>query len=138
MDNRIYVDTNIFIDLLDSSRPLASGSFEVLQTFMRNGKELFMNSDTITNAYYVCNKTKKYEHSVLVSLLEKVVSLFTVVGIDNSEVMEALHLCGDDTLAFKDYEDALQYVCAKKVEADLIVTNDKGFVSLDIELKGTK
>ena len=138
MDNRIYVDTNIFIDLLDSSRPLASGSFEVLETFMRNGKELFMNSDTITNAYYVCNKTKKYEHSVLVSLLEKVVSLFTVVGIDNSEVMEALHLCGDATLSFKDYEDALQYVCAKKAEADLIVTNDKGFVSLDIELKGTK
>jgi len=138
MDNKIYVDTNIFIDLLDSSRPCASGSFEMLQTFMRKGKEIFINSDTVTNAYYVCNKTKKYEHSVLIALLEKVVSLFTVVGIDNSEVMEALHLCAEETLAFKDYEDALQYVCAKKVGVDLIVTNDKGFVSLDIEVRGTK
>jgi hypothetical protein len=28
-------------------------------------------------------------------------------------------------------------VCAKKIEADLIVTNDKGFFSLDIETIGT-
>jgi len=37
-----------------------------------------------------------------------------------------------------DYEDFMQYVCAKKVQADLIVTNDKKFFSLDIELLSTK
>ena len=31
-----------------------------------------------------------------------------------------------------------QYVSAKKVDAELILTNDKRFVSLDIEVSGTK
>jgi predicted nucleic acid-binding protein len=50
----------------------------------------------------------------------------------------ALDLCKDESNKYKDYEDFMQYVCAKKVEADLIVTNDKGFVALDIELQNTR
>jgi len=44
----------------------------------------------------------------------------------------ALDLYADTSSSHKDYKDAMQYVCAKKVEANAIVTNDKGFVSLDI------
>jgi predicted nucleic acid-binding protein len=35
---------------------------------------------------------------------------------------------------FKDLEDTIQYVMAKKAECDLIVSNDKGFASDAIEL----
>jgi predicted nucleic acid-binding protein len=35
---------------------------------------------------------------------------------------------------FKDFEDTMQYVLAKKVNADIIVTNDKGFYSPDIQI----
>ena len=35
---------------------------------------------------------------------------------------------------FKDLEDTLQYILAKQIKADCIVTNDKGFYSPDIEI----
>jgi predicted nucleic acid-binding protein len=34
---------------------------------------------------------------------------------------------------FKDLEDTIQYVLAKENNCDLILTNDKGFYSPDIE-----
>ena len=98
---------------------------------------LYINSDTVTNAFYVIAKSKAYTPKELLALFKITVSLFTVVAIEDKEVMFALDLCEDNTTACKDYEDTLQYVCAKKVNADLIVTNDKGFVGLDIEVKGT-
>jgi predicted nucleic acid-binding protein len=40
--------------------------------------------------------------------------------------------------AFTDLEDTIQYVMAKKVKADLILSNDKGFASDGIELMSTE
>ena len=136
MGSKIYIDTNIFIDLMDSTRPFYEGSFAFVKSSIAEGKTLYINSDTITTAFYILNRT--HATVLLISLMQKMVALFVVVPIENEESMMALSLCEDEKCAFKDYEDALQYVCAKKVEADLIVTNDKGFVVLDVEVVGTK
>jgi predicted nucleic acid-binding protein len=138
MENNIYFDTNIFIDLMDFTRPYALGSMALSRTYIAEGKIVHINSDTITNAFYVMSRTKAYSPKELLVLFKKMVSLFEVVAIEEKEVMMALSLCEDEGTAFKDYEDALQYVCAKKVGAELIVTNDKGFVGLDIEVRGTE
>jgi predicted nucleic acid-binding protein len=138
MENNIYFDTNIFIDLLDSTRPCGKGSMNITRELLSDGKLLYINSDTVTNAFYVLSRTKRYEPTNLLSLMKKTLSLFTVVAAEDEEVITALSLCEDENTAFRDYEDALQYVCAKKIEADMILTNDKGFVGFDIELKDTK
>ena len=136
MESKIYIDTNIFIDLMDNTRPFYEGSFSLIKSSIAEGKTLYINSDTITNAFYILNRT--HATVTLISLMQKMVALFVVVAVENEEAMMALSLCEDEGCAFKDYEDALQYVCAKKVGADLIVTNDKGFVALDVEIIGTK
>jgi predicted nucleic acid-binding protein len=138
MENNIYLDTNIFIDLMDSTRPYAVGSMALVRVYIGEGKTLYVNSDTVTNAFYIMSRQKVYGAKELLVLMKKTVSLFSVVGVEDKEVMMALSICEDENTKFRDYEDALQYVCAKKVEADFIVTNDKGFVGLDIELRGTK
>jgi len=138
MESKIYIDTNIFIDLMDSTRPYYKGSFAFVKSSILEGKTLYINSDTITNAFYILNKNKSRSSVDLLTLMKKMVALFVVVSVENEEAMMALSLCEDAKCGFKDYEDALQYVCAKKIEANLIVTNDKGFVALDIEIVGTK
>ena len=138
MENNIYFDTNIFIDLMDSTRPYALGSMALSRAYIAEGKTIHINSDTITNAFYIMSKKKAYDPKELLVLFKKMVSLFNVVAVEEKEVMMALSLCEDESTDFKDYEDALQYVCAKKVGAELIVTNDKGFVGLDIEVMRTK
>ena len=62
-------------------------------------------------------------------------SIFDVVAIDEQASLKALELCTKNICT--DYEDAMQYVCAKKIGAEAIVTNDKGFVSGDIDIVRT-
>jgi predicted nucleic acid-binding protein len=138
MVNRIYVDTNIFIDLLDITRPSSKVSLQIIKDALGAASELYINSDTVTNSYYVLSRSKKYEYHTLLQLFQKVVSLFSVVPVENRQVMEALQVCLDEATKFCDYEDALQYICAKKIGAGRILTNDKGFISPDIDLLATQ
>ena len=138
MVNKVYLDTNIFMDLLDGTRPYSKTSWELVRKMTSEATLLVINSDSITNAFYILSKHKIYTASELLALMKKSVMLFEVVAIEQDEVLMALTLCEDTNSKFKDYEDALQYVCAKKIAASLILTNDKGFISLDIEVLGTR
>jgi len=138
MENNLYIDTNIFIDLLDSTRPSYKQSLALVKDSLESAKILYINSDTVTNTFYVLSKLRRGREAELMLMMKKVVMLFEVVPIDDKDIMYAFDLCMDTNLEYKDYEDAVQYVCAKKINADLIVTNDKRFVSLDIELCSTR
>ena len=137
MVDRIYVDTNIFIDLLDATRPFAKDTSNIIRTMITNGTLLYINSDTVTNTFYVLSKQKKYTQKELLGLMRKSVSIFMIVSVEDEEVTDAITLCEDENTTFEDYEDALQYVCAKKADVALILTNDRGFMSKDIEVKST-
>ena len=137
MDNRIYVDTNVFIDLLDGTRPFAKGTLILIREKISSGSILYINSDTITSAFYIVSRQKKYSNNELLGLMKKVILLFSVVPVEQSDTFEAIDLCMNDENQFRDYEDALQYACAKNIEAEVILTNDKGFVRLDIEILKT-
>ncbi len=39
---------------------------------------------------------------------------------------------------YKDLEDTIQYIMAKKIKCDLIISNDKNFISKEIELITSK
>ncbi len=138
MQNNIYVDTNIVIDMCDNERKFHENSFALISNYLEKECELFINSDTLANLFYVLsNRSQLNEHEVI-EKMRFVNDIFTLVAIEANDVEMALNLCADDKNKYKDYEDFMQYVCAKKVQADLIVTNDKKFVSLDIELVSTK
>lgn len=134
MANNIYLDTNIFIDLLDNTRPFAKKTISIVRTFLKEGNELYINSDTVTNTFYVLNKQKRYTENELLLFMQKMVSLVSIVPIEQEDVMNALQLCAEGNTQFKDYEDAMQYICAKKIDVSILVTNDKSFVSPDIKI----
>lgn len=137
MLNRVYVDTNIFIDLLDATRPFAKDTSNIIRKMLTNGTLLYINSDTVTNTFYVLSKQKKYTQKELLGLMSKMVSIFMIVPVEYKDVTDTITLCKDENTAFEDYEDALQYICAKKSDAALILTNDQGFISKDIKVKST-
>ena len=137
MHNTIYVDTNIVVDMCDNKRVLHENSFEIITNyFEQDNCELFINSDTLANLFYILSNRSTLDTEEVLEKMQFVNEIFTLVSIESEDVSMALGLCAD-TSTHKDYEDAMQYVCAKKVEANTIVTNDKGFVSLDIEVVRT-
>ena len=138
MQNNIYVDTNIVIDMCDNSRKFHENSFELITAYLQEEYELFINSDTLSNLFYILSNHSVLNKSEIVEKMRFINEIFTLVSIESDDIEMALDLCKDESNKYKDYEDFMQYVCAKKVEADLIVTNDKGFVALDIELQNTR
>ena len=138
MQNNIYVDTNIVIDMCDKARKFHENSFELITAYLQEERELFINSDTFSNLFYILSSHSELSESEIVEKMRFINEIFSLVSIESQDVEMALDLCADESNKYKDYEDFMQYVCAKKIGADLIVTNDKGFVSLDIKLQNTK
>ncbi|NKQ41858.1 MAG: type II toxin-antitoxin system VapC family toxin [Sulfurovum sp.] len=138
MHNSIYVDTNIVIDMCDNTRAMHENSFSrIIEHMEQEACELFINSDTLANVFYILSNRSTLDTSEVLDKMYFISDIFTLVHIESDDVLMALDLCSDSAKPNKDYEDAVQYVCAKKIEADLIVTNDKKFVYLDIEICST-
>jgi len=137
MATNVLLDTNIIMDIFDEDRVTHEASLKVVRELLANGATLYVNSDTLTTSFYLLKSLKKATLEESLYAIRETTKICELISIEINEVDKALSLCEDVESPYKDYEDALQYVCAKKVGADLIVTNDKGFVSLDIELRKT-
>ena len=135
MPNRIFVDTNIVVDICDRSRARHERSIEFIRKCLKHEScELFINSDTLTNLFYILSSHSVLEKNEILDKMRYVHEIFTLVPIESDDVEKALNLCAEEDSPYEDYEDTMQYVCAKKVDADMIVTGDRKFVSEDIEL----
>jgi predicted nucleic acid-binding protein len=135
MATNVLLDTNIVLDLFDKDRLSSEKSLGIVKKFIMDNATLYVNSDTLTTAFYILKNQKKVSFKEALHAVRETVNICELISIELEDVEAALDLCENDKCT--DYEDAMQYVCAVKVEADFIMTNDKGFVSLDIECIGT-
>ena len=131
---RVFLDANIILDMYDKNRPFHKESSEAIYTLLQHKNvDIFTSCDIITTLYYVLSKKGKTK--ALDSILD-VNEMCSVIEFANQEIEESCQLMKSDK-NFKDLEDTIQYVMAKKVGCDLILSNDKGFVSDEIELMGS-
>lgn len=129
MYKKVFLDANILADIYDKSRPYFMHSEKVISLLLEDENiQLFTSCDIITTLYYILSKQDKTK---ALAVIEEVNEWCEVVDFANSEIKECCLLMKDNT-AYKDLEDTIQYVMAKKVSSDLILSNDKGFVSDDI------
>ncbi|MFA5233460.1 MAG: PIN domain-containing protein [Sulfurimonas sp.] len=119
---KIFIDTNIFLDLI-----LKRESFhDALLLFNAVEKNLFLGvilDITVLNIDYIAKKQVK-DIKEFIRLLN---ANFSVVGVSNEMIFEALEIENGD------FEDTLQYLSAKSFDCECIVTNDKSFYVADIE-----
>jgi len=132
---RVFLDANIILDIYDKNRPFHKESSKVISILLRqNDIELFTSCDIITTLYYILSKKGKKD--ALDSILD-LNELCNVVEFSNSEINESCKLMKIDK-KFTDLEDTIQYVIAKKVSCDLILSNDKKFISDKIVLMSSR
>jgi predicted nucleic acid-binding protein len=131
---RVFLDANVILDMYDENRPFHKESSEAISTLLQHKDvDIFTSCDIITTLYYVLSKKGKTK--ALDSILD-VNEMCSVIEFANQEIEESCRLMKSNK-NFKDLEDTIQYVMAKKVGCDLILSNDKGFVSDKIELMGS-
>ncbi len=134
MYKKVFVDANIFIDVNDKNRKTHKESFEILKFLVVNRIEIYTSCDLITTIYYILSKKDKKNALNSITTLNKIVN---IVEFSNKEVEIVSNLMLEDN-NYKDLEDTLQYILAKKENCDIILSNDISFYSPDILVLSSK
>lgn len=111
---RIFLDTNILIDYIDN-RAGADDAEQIFACGFSAEAELYASSLTFANMAYII-KGRSVEEKY--DALSQMAGVVEIVDLGKREVMAAI------AQPVKDFEDMLQYQCAKAAGCDYIVTND--------------
>jgi len=128
---RLFIDANIFIDVTDSTRKTSKSSLAFMDRMFDNMDryQLYTSCDLITTIYYILRKEID-SHGAL-QQIKRISKFISIIEFGNNEVDEAVKLM-ENNLKYKDLEDTIQYVMARKEKCDYIITNDNAFASGDV------
>ncbi len=115
---RIFVDTNIIIDLLADRQPFSRFAIALFNKAEHKKLNLYTSSHAIATTYYLLKKhiNEKQLRTVLYDLLD----FITIIAVDADVIKKSLRS------KHKDFEDAIQIFCTYTVaKMDCIVTRNK-------------
>lgn len=113
---KVFLDTNVIVDVLAQRQPWAPASTRVLARIAAGRHGGFVAAHTVTTAFYLLRKHIGTERAL--AALQDLVKIVRVVNVDHDTVVQAL------ALGWKDFEDAVQTVCAVGIDADVFITRD--------------
>jgi len=119
---KVFVDTNIFLDLI-LKREGYNNALLILNAIEKRIFSGAILDITLLNIDYIANKQVKN----IKEFLTLVNGLFEVVGATNTMFDDAINLPNNDL------EDTVQYLAAKALACDVIITNDQAFFAEGIE-----
>ncbi len=114
---KLFIDTNILIDLLSRREPFYEESAALFSLADRKKVELAVSSLTIANTSYVLLRQLKANQ--VKEVLRKLRLVVKVLPLDDKIIGLALN---DKT--FADFEDCLQYFTAIENEQEMIITRN--------------
>ncbi|MEI6020696.1 MAG: PIN domain-containing protein [Bacteroidota bacterium] len=132
MSLHVFVDTNVFIDFFADRRPY---SFEAAQLFdyaLNKSIKLYTSAVSYNNMYYILRQSNS--HQATLKMLSELNEWTETVDVSSDVIKKALKS------EFKDFEDAIQYHCAKSLnKIDFIVTrNTKDFKTSSLGILSPK
>lgn len=113
---RIFVDTDVALDLLDERAPFYKSAAQLFSRADQNELIILISSLSFTTIHYVLRK--KYASSESRKLLGRFKVLVQVIPVDDKVIELAL------TSSIQDFEDAVQYYAAIENQATAIVTRN--------------
>lgn len=129
---KIFIDTNILLDLFSMRAPFYEDAAQLFSLADRKIIELSISSLTIANTNYILSKQLNKLQTKTV--LKKIILVVHVLPLDYKIVDLALI---DDS--FSDYDDGLQYFTAIEHRQDVVVTrNLKDFKNAQIPVMTPK
>lgn len=123
---KVFVDTNIIVDLIADRKPFSKFAIEIFSKAEENKLKLFTSSHSIATTHYLL---KKYvDEKELREVLYNLLNYLNIISVDADVIKKGLKS------KHKDFEDAIQMICAYSVEKmDYIVTrNIKDFRDSEI------
>ena len=126
MMNKVFIDTDIILDLLAKRDPFYYHSASLFSLIESGKLRGFVSSLIFSNLYYILKKHNTRKDTI--EILKKLKVMITVLPVDDKIIDRAL------LSDFNDFEDAIQYYTAKTNNIDYIITrNIKDYKSSDIK-----
>lgn len=113
------------LDVLAHREPWFEHSAAVLSFVDEMEIEGYLAAHSVTTLSYLLAKHRGLERTA--AALIDLLGLLRAVNVDHERLLQAL------SLGWRDFEDAVQAVCALSIDADYLITRDpKGFPALSI------
>jgi predicted nucleic acid-binding protein len=116
MIKRVFIDTDVILDVALARQPFLEASRIVLALMENNIAIGYISSNGIANLYYILRKSGGDANAR--RFITNLVQYITVLSIDHSDVLNGLKS------SIPDFEDALQQYSAYRNQCDCIVTRN--------------
>ena len=125
MKDRLFFDTNVVLDLLGEREPFYDSAAKITTLADRGEIELIVSALTYSTVYYLLSRFEDKEP------VKEKIRKFKVIA-ETSDLTDKIVEKGLSS-KFSDFEDALQYYCAIKMDCKILITrNVKDFKESEI------
>lgn len=113
---KIWIDTNIILDVLCSRKGFVEDSSKIWKMCETNRIEGYISALSVPNIVYILRKELDPEKTM--EIIQKLTLIFDVVDLKASDLKNAA------AMLTSDYEDAIQMCQAARIHAEHIVTRN--------------
>lgn len=113
---KLLIDINVLLDMALDRHPWADDTEALLAEIEKGRASGFIAAHTITTIHYIVARAENA--AVASGTVSGFLRLLDVVPVDRADLQQAL------AMGFRDFEDAVQGVCAMKAGVDAIISRD--------------
>lgn len=115
--NNIFLDTNVIIDFFADRKPYSMEAARLFNYSIKKEIDIYISAVSYNNIYFILRQS--CSHTKTIKMLSELNEWTDIIDVSKDIIKKALKS------DFKDFEDAIQYNCAKSLsKIDFIVTRD--------------
>ena len=113
----IFLDTNVLIDFFADRKPFSIEAARLFNYSFKKKINIYISAVSYNNIYYILRQS--CSHTETIKILTELNEWTDIIDVSKDIINKSLKS------DFKDFEDAIQYNCAKSLnKIDFIVTRD--------------
>ena len=113
----IFLDTNVLIDFFANRKPFSIEAARLFNYSFKKKINIYISAVSYNNIYYILRQS--CSHTETIKMLTELSEWTDIIDVSKDIINKSLKS------DFKDFEDAIQYNCAKSLnKIDFIVTRD--------------
>jgi len=124
---KVVIDSNVAIDALRPNPDFETDAKRVFQLIWQDKIVPYMCANSLTDIFYIIRKVQGAEKAK--ATVTNLIAAMNITPLTVDECADAL------ALPINDFEDAIIAVCAKKINADCIVSRDEKFINAGTEIE---
>lgn len=113
----IFLDTNVLIDFFADRKPFSIDAAKLFDYSFKKKINSYISAVSYNNMYYILRQS--FSHAQTIKMLSELNEWTHIIDVSGEVIKKSLKS------DFKDFEDAIQYNCAKSFpKIDFIVTRN--------------